>query len=61
MVRPNSDLPAESKGFDSDKGTQLNKELESAHKATFETQFPEGEPNKQPIAIRGDVEPEKKS
>jgi hypothetical protein len=60
MVRENQDPPRESKGFDNDQGVQLNKELDDAGKGTYETQFPEGEPNKQPIDIRGDDEPEKK-
>ena len=61
MVRPNEDPPvAESKGFDHDKGTELNAELEAADKAMYETHYPDGEPNKLPIDIRGDVEPEKK-
>jgi len=60
MVRKNEDPPRESKGFDGDKGVNLNEELEKAGKATYETQFPEGEPNKLPIDIRGDAEPEKK-
>ncbi len=59
MVRPNDELPT-SKGFDNDQGVKLNEELTDANKAMDETAFPEGEPNKQPIAIRGDVEPEKR-
>lgn len=58
MVRPNRDET--SKGFDSDKGVQANQELEKEGKSTFETQFPDGEPNKQPIDIRGDAEPDLK-
>ena len=61
MVRPNADPPQGStKGFDQEKDVNLNAELEKAGKATFETQFPDGEPNKEPIDVRGDIEPEKK-
>ena len=59
MVRKN-DTPPVSKGFDGDKGVNLNEELEDAGLATYETHFPEGEPNKHPIDIRGDAEPEKR-
>ena len=60
MVREN-ETPPVSKGFDGDKGVNLNEELDQADKGMYETHFPEGEPNKLPIEIRGDVEPEKKS
>jgi len=49
----------ESAGFDQDKGVQLNEELEKEGKSTVETQFPDGEPNKDPIDIRGDAVPDK--
>lgn len=54
MVRKN-DSPPDSKGFDQDDGVRLNEELEKAGKATFETQFPDGEPNKEPIDVRSDI------
>lgn len=61
MVRKNANPPqGESKGFDQERGPQLNEELDKAGKSTYETQFPDGEPNKEPIDIRGDVVPEKK-
>ena len=60
MVRENEDAPRESKGFDQDKGVNLNEELVKAGKSTTETYFPDGEPNKLPIDIRGDAVPEKK-
>ena len=59
MVRKH-ETPVESKGFDQDKGVNLNEELEEAGKATYETQFPDGEPTKAALGVRGDVEPEKK-
>lgn len=60
MVRKNDDPPRESKGFDGDQGVNLNEELEAEGKAMYETHFPEGEPNKDPIDVRGDAVPEKK-
>jgi hypothetical protein len=62
MVRKNAN-PPQGKGFDPDKGTRLNDELDKAEKSTYETHYPAGEggePNKLPIDIRGDARPEKK-
>jgi hypothetical protein len=60
MVRENKEPPRESKGFDGDKGVNLNEELEASNKAMYETHYPEGTPNEQAIDIRGDAVPEKK-
>lgn len=60
MVRENDAPPVKSKGFDQNKSVNLNEELARSGKAMDETAFPEGEPNKEPIDIRGDVEPELK-
>lgn len=59
MVRDNDKLP-ESPGIDGNKSVNLSEELEKANKSTKVTAFPDGEPNKTPIGIRGDIEPEKK-
>jgi len=56
MVRKNEKQPG---GFDHNKGVSLNSELEAAGKSFSDTSYPEGEPNKMPIAVRGDDVPTK--
>lgn len=59
MVREN-ESPPQGEGVDANKTVTLSEELKAAGKWQGDTIDPEGTMNREPIDIRGDVEPEKK-